>query len=89
MRRVHIIIKGQVQGVFFRKYLQELAKKLKIKGWVRNIDNVVEVLIEGKDNEVADLLVFCAKGPEGAKVKSLDLDEEPYIGEFEDFTIEE
>ena len=87
MRRVHLIVKGQVQGVFFRANLKELADKLDLTGWVRNINNEVEALVEGDDEPIADILIFCAKGPKDAKVKSLDLDEEPYIGEFEEFSI--
>jgi len=87
MRRVHLIVKGQVQGVFFRANLKELADKLDLTGWVRNINNEVEALVEGDDEPIVDILIFCAKGPKDAKVKSLDLDEEPYIGEFEEFSI--
>ena len=36
MKRIHVIIKGKVIGVFFRKFIKENADKLKIKGWVKN-----------------------------------------------------
>lgn len=88
MRRTHIIIHGNVQGVFFRKYIFDNAKKLKLTGFVRNLDSSVEAVFEGKDESVADILALCAIGPKGSKVKSLDLQEESYEGEFKDFTVE-
>ena len=87
MRRVQIQIKGQVQGIFFRANIKELADKLNITGWVRNINNEVEALFEGEDDEIADILLFCTKGPKGARVKSINLNEEPFVGEFEEFSI--
>ncbi len=87
MRRVHILIKGQVQGVFFRANLKQLADKSNITGWARNINNEVEALFEGDDDSIADILLFCTKGPKGSKVKSLNLDEEHFVGEFDGFSI--
>ncbi len=84
-RRVHIMIKGKVQGVFFRAAVEEQAKKLKLKGWVKNTGDDVEVLAEGKNESVQDLLEFCIIGPKGAKVTSMDIDELPYTDEFEEF----
>lgn len=89
MRRVQVIIKGQVQGVFFRTSIAEQAKKLKINGWVKNSNNYVEAIFEGKDEAVANMLEFCLIGPKGAKVKSLEIDEEPYVGDYNSFEIEE
>ena len=84
-RRVHIRIKGRVQGVFFRAAIEEQAKKLKIKGWVRNTGDDVEVLVEGENGSIQDLLEFCIIGPKGAKVTSVDISELPYTSEFEEF----
>ncbi len=47
-KRVHMIIKGRVQGVWFRESTRREAVSLGIKGWVRNLpDGTVEVLAEG------------------------------------------
>jgi acylphosphatase len=88
MRRTHILIHGDVQGVFFRSGIEKLAKKHNVKGFVRNIGNDVEAVFEGNDDDVAEMLVFCALGPKGSKVKSMDIQEESYDAEFEDFTVE-
>lgn len=86
MRRVHVLIKGKVQGVFFRRNALELAKKLDLKGWMKNVSKGVEAVFEGDDEKIKDMLEFCAIGPEGAKVTSIDVTEETYIGEFKEFT---
>ena len=88
MRRVQVTIKGNVQGVFFRANIAKKAKELKIKGYVKNTENDVEALFEGNDNAVAEILEFCLIGPKESKVKSIDIDEEEYVGEYKDFIIE-
>jgi len=88
MRRTHILIHGNVQGVFFRSSIEKLAKKHNITGFVKNIDNDVEAVFEGNDDDVAEILVFCALGPKGSKIKSIDIQEESYTGDFDDFTVE-
>ena len=85
-RRVHIVIKGKVQGVFFRAAIEEKAKELHITGWVKNTGDDVEALLEGKDDMIKEMLEFCILGPKAAKVTGMDIDELPYTGEFEEFT---
>ena len=49
-QRVHILISGKVQGVFFRQALKVVAKKNSVTGWVRNLaDKRVEAILEGDD----------------------------------------
>ena len=56
-RRVHVIIEGRVQGVFFRAYTRDEAAKLGLSGWVRNRpDGSVEALIEGEKTAVEKML---------------------------------
>ena len=85
MRRVHVLMKGTVQGVFFRRNTLELAQKLNLKGWVKNVPKGVEAIFEGEDEKIKDMLEFCAIGPEGAKVTTIDVTEETYTGEFDSF----
>ncbi len=87
MRRVHVLIKGKVQGVFFRANTEEKAKSLNLKGYVRNTSKGVEAVFEGEDENIKDILEFCATGPENAKVTSIDITEETYKEEFKDFQI--
>lgn len=82
MKRVHVFIKGRVQGVFFRSFVKKNALELKLNGWVKNLeDNSVEAVFEGENKEVEEMLKLCKKGPIGAKVKSLEVLEERYEGE--------
>ena len=86
MKRVKVIIKGKVQGVFFRANVEERAKKLSLNGYVMNKEDFVEAVFIGSEDNVNEILDFCLKGPEKAKVKGMEI--EKYVGEdFKDFQI--
>jgi acylphosphatase len=86
--RAHVLIKGRVQGVFFRSEIKRRAEDLDTKGWTRNLpDGSVEAFFEGQESSVKKLVEFCRKGPSGARVADLALEWEDYIGEFKDFRI--
>jgi acylphosphatase len=88
MKRVHVFIKGIVQGVFFRAYTQKAAMGFQLNGWVRNLpDGRVEALFEGSQPEVDAMIDWCRRGPSNAIVKQLDIIDEPYAGEFTGFHI--
>jgi acylphosphatase len=87
-KRYHIIIHGRVQGVFFRYNAMKLANRLGITGYVRNLhDGTVEVIAEGGEPQLKELLQFCKQGPLLAKVKKVVVMEEKPKGEFEDFRV--
>jgi acylphosphatase len=89
MKRVHVYISGRVQGVFFRAETQREAQGFNLTGWVRNMsDGRVEAVFEGKDESVNKMLQWCHIGPPAARVKEVLTEEEPYTGEFRDFSIE-
>ena len=72
----HLIISGRVQGVGFRYWLQSIAIKKKIFGWVKNtISGNVEALIAGDEKEVEDLIKLCKKGPFSSKVDNVKVNE--------------
>ena len=84
MKKVKVIIQGKVQGVFFRANVEERAKNL--KGYVMNKEDFVEAVFNGSEEDVNDMLDFCLKGPEGAKVEKMEI--KKYVGEdFKDFQI--
>ncbi len=88
MKCMHVFISGRVQGVFFRAETQRAAKGFNLTGWVRNIsDGRVEVVFEGEDESVGKMLEWCHTGPPAARVEEVLITEEPYIGEFHDFSI--
>ena len=88
MVRAHVIISGMVQGVFFRSETRDEAKKLGVKGWVRNLsDGRVEAVFEGEEENVKKLIEFCRRGPPGARVTDVDIIWENYTGEFRNFEV--
>ena len=88
MKRVHVYIKGRVQGVFFRAVTQKTAKGLNLNGWVRNMaDGRVEAVFEGEDESVDKMLKWCHTGSPIARVEEVLTEEEPYTGEFRNFSV--
>lgn len=88
MKRVHIFVKGIVQGVFFRHFTLQQAKQLGIKGWVRNLpDGRVEMVCEGSEDSIEKMIKWSKKGPQGAFVEDIDITYEEYKDEFTDFRI--
>jgi Acylphosphatases len=68
--RIHAIVHGRVQGVFFRAWTREQANQLGLAGWVRNLpDGSVEIIAEGPRPALEALLELCQKGPSGATVR--------------------
>ncbi len=87
MKTVRIKINGLVQGVNFRNYIKAEAEKLSLKGHVRNLDSgEVEVIVEGKDENVDAMQAICKKGAPHSTVKGVDTQEMNHIG-FDDFKI--
>jgi acylphosphatase len=89
MIRVHLKIHGNVQGVFFRAHTQEKAEKLgDITGWVANNgDGTVDIVAEGPENKINDLIDWCHSGPSTSDVKKVDAEKLTYTGEFDGFGI--
>ena len=70
---VRVIIKGRVQGVGFRNWLQNKAIDLGLNGWVRNRrDGSVEALAHGSEGEIEQLVRLCHTGPCWAHVSTVD-----------------
>jgi acylphosphatase len=71
MRRVHVIVRGFVQGVGYRYTLRMVAAEAGVSGWTRNLrDGGVEAEIEGDDAQVDEVLAWMASGPPGSRVDS-------------------
>jgi acylphosphatase len=86
--RVRVFVSGRVQGVFFRSETRQKARKHKVAGWVRNLpDGRVEAVFEGKEEDVKKLIEFCERGSSGARVTKIEVMQETYTGEFENFRI--
>jgi len=88
MKRVKIIVRGDVQGVGFRIAIRDRAMKLGVKGWVKNnADGGVESIFEGVESNVDDMVDFCSKGPPGSYIHHAYVFDEPFNNEFQTFEI--
>jgi acylphosphatase len=89
LRRIHVIVTGRVQGVFFRRRTVEVAEGLGLAGWVKNRpQGQVEVEAEGPDESLDALLAFLRRGPDHARVDELLVVHQPPWGE-EGFRVKE
>ena len=88
IRRVHVIVKGRVQGVFFRAYTKDEAEKLGLAGWVKNRpDGSVESLIEGDGTSVEKMLRWFQQGSPHSLVEKVHTVEETPVGDSSGFEI--
>lgn len=90
LKQVHVNVRGRVQGVFFRASTQREARRLGLTGWVKNrTDGAVEILAEGEEDQLKELLSWANRGPTAARVERVDVRWRGYQGEFPDFRIVE
>jgi acylphosphatase len=69
----HVIVRGQVQGVGYRAFVEHHARQRNLAGWVRNRrDGTVEAVFAGEEKSVAGMIAACGYGPLGARVDSVD-----------------
>lgn len=86
--RVRIAVYGRVQGVWYRGATQEVARRLGVLGWVRNLpDGSVEILAQGAPLAVEQLVEWCHQGPSGARVDRVATRSEMVHDELHDFRV--
>ena len=87
-KRIHIFIIGRVQGVFLRQSTRVMAIKNNVNGWVKNLnDGRVEIVAEGKTQNIDNLVDWCKTGPANSRVDDFELSEENSTDEFENFEV--
>ncbi len=87
-KKIHMVVSGRVQGVYYRYSTLRKASELGLTGWVRNLrDGRVEVLAEGDETLLAILAEWCRSGPPGALVTDLHTEWEDHTGEYATFEI--
>ncbi len=73
MACVRLMVRGRVQGVGFRAYVRDQARRLDVTGWVRNrADGSVEVLACGPEAALESLMRLMSRGPIGAHVACVE-----------------
>ena len=69
----HVSVRGRVQGVGYRAFVEEQALKFGLEGWVRNRrDGAVEAVFSGPDDAVARMIESCRRGPSAGRVDAVD-----------------
>ena len=87
-KRIHLFIRGKVQGVFFRQAVKVTAIKNNTGGWARNLDDGrVEVLLEGDDEAVNAVVKWAHIGPANARVDEVKIKTEEFKNEFLSFEV--
>lgn len=86
---LHTIVRGLVQGVYFRSFVRRHASSLGLCGYVRNLPSgwEVEVYAEGEKDKLEALLEKLRIGPPGSKVEEIEIKWGEYSGGFKDFVI--
>lgn len=86
--QLHALVKGRVQGVGFRYYTLKSAQEKNLTGWVRNLrDGRVEVLAEGDQDRLNQLIADLRQGPISSDIDHVEVNFSNSAGEFKDFGI--
>lgn len=73
--KAHVFFSGRVQGVFFRAFTEEHARRLGVNGWVRNLtDGRVEAVFEGPRDKVEKLIHLCRYEHPHARVDDVEVE---------------
>jgi acylphosphatase len=83
VKAVRLVVRGRVQGVFYRDWTVQIAGELGVSGWVRNCaDGTVEALVQGDEAAVEAMIAHMKSGPPAARVDRIDRND----GEAEDLS---
>jgi len=86
--QLHALVTGRVQGVGFRWYVLQHARRLGLSGWVRNlVDGNVEILAEGPKRHLESLVESLRKGPSYSQVFSVDVSWDIPTGRYGGFDV--
>lgn len=88
VERLHVVVRGHVQGVGFRWFVVRAAAGLGLDGWVLNrTDRAVELVAEGPTERLDELLAMVREGPPGASVQAVEVTRSPASGGLDGFHI--
>mgnify|MGYP001559330522 CR=1 FL=1 len=87
MKSLRVYISGTVQGILYRKHLEELGNKVGVRGFVRmKEDGRIEIVIEGKDDKVREMLNLVKQGEKHVEIRNVEVEEIRHQG-FEGFKL--
>ncbi len=82
------VVKGTVQGIFFKGFCKENADKLNLNGFVRSLeDGNVEVLVEGAKSDIEDFFKILKEGPKHSNIRSVVVEEKKWTGDLKEFKV--
>lgn len=87
MKRVRLFIKGDVISVGFRAWTKIQAKIVGVTGWVRNINEEVEAVVQGEEEKINQMIKLLKKGPPISRVDRVEIFEEEPKETFDGFEI--
>jgi acylphosphatase len=88
MQTVHVLIEGQVQGVFFRNYTEKKAVELGLNGWVKNMaDGTVEAVFSGEEKDITAMTASLHTGSPNSKVEKVTVNDYLAFDDFSHFEI--
>ena len=88
MKRIHVYVSGDVQGVFFRAYTRDEARKRGLEGWVCNTDDGrVEAVIEGEESALKEMVIWLHKGTPYSNITNVEIIREEPSKIFNSFDI--
>lgn len=89
MKELRVIkIHGKVQGVGYRFFATRVARRLGLKGWIRNLrDGTVDAAVEGEPEAIEEWIEEIKEGPRYAEVTRIDQEKKSYRGTFGEFDV--
>jgi len=88
LKKIHLLISGKVQGVFYRMNAKNKADELGLVGWVKNApDGKVEILAEGKEKGLKEFIKWCYNGSKGARIDEVEVEWGDCKNKFDKFRI--
>lgn len=88
MKRAHVWISGEVQGVFYRASTREQARQQGVAGWVRNLnDGRVEAVFEGQESALQSMVDWCHDGSPAADVTDVRVEWDEPVEGFDRFEV--
>ena len=86
--RLHLVVSGLVQGVWYRQSTVDAVAGLGLTGWIRNLpDGRVEALAEGERPALEALLAACRRGPPAARVSGVEVEWGEALGDLGPFAV--
>jgi acylphosphatase len=88
VKTYRFLVSGKVQGVYYRKHIQEMAREAGFRGYVRNLpDGRVEAVVNiENEDRLKEFLAILKKGSPWSRVEEIKYEEIPFV-EFNDFEI--